>query len=192
MRFYTQTHRYYCGIDLHARWMYLCILDPQGEVLLHRNLRACPETFLKAVDPYRQDLVVAVECIFSWYWLADLCAQHGIEFVLGHALYMKAIHGGKAKNDRIDSQKIAVLLRGGMIPVAYVYPPQMRSTRDLLRRRTYLCANGPSCWFTFKTPTANTTCPRSERRSPTEPTVPVWLNASPILLSRPVSLQTCL
>ena len=138
MRFYTQSHRYYCGIDLHARWMYLCILDPQGEVLLHRNLRAGPEAFLKAVEPYRQDLVVAVECIFSWYWLADLCAQHGIEFVLGHALYMKAIHGGKAKNDRIDSQKIAVLLRGGMIPVAYVYPPQMRSTRDLLRRRTYL------------------------------------------------------
>ena len=75
MRFYTQAHRYYCGIDLHARWMYLCILDPQGEVLLHRNLRACPEVFLKAVEPYRQDLVVAVECIFSWYWLADLCAQ---------------------------------------------------------------------------------------------------------------------
>ena len=124
MRFYTQSHRYYCGIDLHARWMYLCILDPQGEVLLHRNLRACPETFLKAVEPYRHDLVVAVECIFSWYWLADLCAEQGIEFVLGHALYMKAIHGGKAKNDRIDSQKIAVLLRGGMIPVAYVYPPR--------------------------------------------------------------------
>jgi transposase len=118
--------------------MYLCILDPQGEVLLHRNLRACPEAFLKAVEPYRQDLVVAVECIFSWYWLADLCAQEGIEFILGHALYMKAIHGGKAKNDKIDSQKIAVLLRGGMIPVAYVYPPEMRSTRDLLRRRTYL------------------------------------------------------
>jgi hypothetical protein len=48
---------------------------------------------------------------------------------------MKGIHGGKAKNDRIDSQKIAVLLRGVMIPVAYVYPPQIRSTRDLLRRR---------------------------------------------------------
>ena len=138
MRFYTKAHTYYCGIDLHARWMYLCVLDQQGEVLLHRNLRACPEAFLKAIEPFRQDLVVAVECIFTWYWLADLCAQQGIEFVLGHALYMKAIHGGKAKNDRFDSQKIAVLLRGGMIPVAYVYPPQMRSTRDLLRRRTYL------------------------------------------------------
>ena len=46
----------------------------------------------------------------------------GIDFVLGHALYMKAIHGGKAKNDRIDSLKIATLLRGGMFPMAYVYP----------------------------------------------------------------------
>ena len=62
MRFYTQTHAFYCGIDLHARWMYLCVLDQQGEVLLHRNLRACPEAFLKAIQPYRQDLVVAVEC----------------------------------------------------------------------------------------------------------------------------------
>ncbi len=51
---------------------------------------------------------------------------------------MKAIHGGKAKNDRIDSHKIAVLLRGGMMPMAYVYPAKMRATRDLLRRRNHL------------------------------------------------------
>jgi transposase len=48
---------------------------------------------------------------------------------------MKAIHGGKAKNDKIDAQKIAVLLRGGMLPQAYIYPAEMRATRDLLRRR---------------------------------------------------------
>ncbi len=51
---------------------------------------------------------------------------------------MKAIHGGKAKNDKIDAQKIAVLLRGGMLPQAYVYPAEMRATRDLLRRRCHL------------------------------------------------------
>jgi transposase len=48
---------------------------------------------------------------------------------------MKAIHGGKATNDTIDAQKMAVLLRGGMLPQAYVYPAAMRATRDLLRRR---------------------------------------------------------
>jgi len=51
---------------------------------------------------------------------------------------MKAIHGGKTKNDRIDAEKIAMLLRGGMLPQAYAYPPEMRATRDLLRRRSRL------------------------------------------------------
>jgi transposase len=75
--------------------------------------------------------------MFAWYWLADLCVDEGIPFVLGHALYMKMIHGGKAKNDRIDAHKLASMLRGGMFPMAYVYPAEMRSARDLLRRRSH-------------------------------------------------------
>src|SRR6266571_3546840 len=138
MRFYTQQHPYYCRIDLHARTMYLCILNQGGAIVLHRNMKADPESFLKAIAPFRDNIVVAVECIFTWYWLSDLCAREGIAFVLGHALYMKAIHGGKAKNDKIDAHKIAVLLRGGMLPQAYVYPAEMRATRDLLRRRMHL------------------------------------------------------
>ncbi len=101
MRFYTKTHNHYCGIDLHAKTMYLCILDREGQILLHQNMRSRPEDFLSAIEPYRDDLVVAVECIFTCYWLADLCRREGIEFVLGHALYMKAIHGGKAKPTRL-------------------------------------------------------------------------------------------
>jgi len=138
MRFYTQQHQFYCGIDLHARSMYVCILSQDGDIVVHRNLPASPEALLKTIAPYREHMVIAVECIFTWYWLADLCAQEGIPFVLGHALYMKAIHGGKAKNDKIDAHKIAVLLRGGMLPQAYVYPAAMRATRDLLRRRLHL------------------------------------------------------
>src|SRR4051794_17298640 len=137
MRFYTQQHPHYCGIDLHARTMYLCILNQAGAIVLHRNMKADPDSFLKAITPFRDQIVVAVECIFTWYWLADLCAQEGIPFVLGHALYMKAIHGGKAKNDKIDAGKIARLLRGGTFPLAYAYPKGMRETRDLLRRCTY-------------------------------------------------------
>src|SRR3989440_6716853 len=138
MRFYTKSHRYYCGIDLHARRMYICVMDAEGQIRVHRNGPATPEHFLTTVAAYREDVVVCVECIFTWYWLADLCAREGIAFVLGHALYMKAIHGGKAKNDKIDAQKIAVLLCGGMLPQAYVYPAEMRATRDLLRRRMHL------------------------------------------------------
>jgi transposase len=135
MRFYTKQHPFYCGIALHARSLSVCILSQDGAIVLHRHRPAGPEPFLKAIAPSREAIVVWVEWIFTRYWLADLCAREGMPFVLGHALYMQAIHGGKAKNDRIDAQKIAGLLRGGMLPQAYVYPAEMRATRDLLRRR---------------------------------------------------------
>jgi transposase len=138
MRFYSQQHRFYRGIDLHARSMHLCVLDQAGAVRLARNLPARPDAFLRAIAPFRDDLIVGVECLFAWYWLADLCQAEDIPFALGHALYLKAIHGGKANNDRIDAGKIARLLRGGTFPLAYAYPRGMRETRDLLRRRTYL------------------------------------------------------
>jgi hypothetical protein len=115
--------------------MYVCILDRDGESMVHRNLTASPEALLKVIAPDRDDLAIAVECRCTWYWLADLCAQEGSTFVLGQALDMQAIPGGKAKHDTIDAHKIAVLLRDGMLPQAYVSPADRRATRDLLRRR---------------------------------------------------------
>jgi len=138
MRFYNQTHRFYCGVDLHARTISLCVLDASGAVVREATIDAAPAAVLDALAPFRDGLVVGCECMFAWYWLADLCAAEGIAFVLGHALYLKLIHGGKAKNDTIDAHKLATLLRGGAFPQAYVYPKGMRETRDLLRRRTFL------------------------------------------------------
>jgi len=138
MRFYNQQHKYYCGIDLHARKMYVCILDKKGKTRIHKNIKTDPEMLFELIFPYIEDIVIGVECVFCWYWVADLCSEHKVNFVLGHALYMKAIHGGKTKNDKIDSYKIAALLKGGNFPIAYPYPAKMRATRDLLRRRMYI------------------------------------------------------
>jgi hypothetical protein len=98
--------------------MDVCILNQAGEIMVHRDMKASPEPVLKAIAPSREDSVVAVECLFTWSWRADLWAQAGLPVVLGHALSMQAIHGGKAKHDAIDSPKIAVLLRRGMVPQA--------------------------------------------------------------------------
>jgi len=135
MRFFQPKTRFYCGVDLHARTLYVCIVDRQGKKLFHRGGRCDAKWFLRVIGPYRKSLTVAAECVSNWYWLADLCRDEKIEFVLGHAQYMKAVHGGKAKNDRIDSEKIARLLQAGVLPMAYVYPRENRSLRDLLRRR---------------------------------------------------------
>ncbi|WP_250657799.1 IS110 family transposase [Alkalimarinus coralli] len=138
MKFYTKQHKFHCGIDLHTKMMFVCILDQKANILIHKNIPTDAQTFLDLIQPYREDLVVGVECIFSWYWIADVCHQQGIKFILGHALYMKCIHGGKTKNDKIDSEKIARIMLGKNFPMAYVYPPEARPIRDLMRRRCYL------------------------------------------------------
>jgi transposase len=121
--------------------MYVCILNQAGAILVHRNMQAGPDPFLQTLAPSRENLVVGVACICTWYWLADLCAHAHIPFVLGHALSMKALPGGKAKNDKIDAQKIAVLLRGGLLPQAYVDPAEMRATRALIGHDDQLRSN---------------------------------------------------
>jgi hypothetical protein len=107
-------------------------------MLLPRQMQAAPEPFRKAIAPYRAHRVVAVECRFPWYGLADLGAEDGLAFVLGHALSMQAIPGGTATNDPSEAHKIAALLRGGLLPQVSVSPAQRRATRDLLRRRPHL------------------------------------------------------
>jgi len=98
-------------------------------------MTAGPEPFLKALAPSREDLVVGVACRFPGDWRADRCARAGMPCVLGPVRSMKAIHGGQAQHDPIDAPKMAVWLRGGLLPQAYVSPADRRATRDLRRRR---------------------------------------------------------
>src|SRR6266849_4976836 len=85
--------RFYAGVDLHARSLYLVVLDTDGHARFSRNLPAQPEPFLRAVAPFTGGLLVACECVHPWYWLADAGRDHHIPFVLGHAWAMKAVHG---------------------------------------------------------------------------------------------------
>src|SRR5947199_1253062 len=130
--------RFYAGVDLHARTLFLSVLDRDGQERFARNRTAAPEPFLPAVQPFRDGLVVGCECMHCWYWLADTCRDHQIAFVLGHAWAMKAVHGSKTKCDRQDAEAIARLLKGGNFPPAYAYPREKRGLRDLLRARLRL------------------------------------------------------
>jgi len=137
MRYAQVNTTYYCGVDLHAKEMYITVMDKMGTPLLQQKMPNHFETFKQYLQPYLPDVAVAAESTCFYYWLADACRDAGISFYLGHALYMKAISGGKVKNDKLDSQKIADLLRANLFPLAYPYPKEMRAVRDLLRRRHF-------------------------------------------------------
>ena len=132
--------------------MDVCLLNQDGERLGHRDLPASPETFVQAIAPYREAMVVAGACLLTWYWRADLCAHAGRPCGLGHALSRKAIQGGKATNDRLDARQLAVLRRGGLLPQAAGSPAARRATRDL-RQRRMPCMRPRAAWLTPIPPT---------------------------------------
>jgi hypothetical protein len=78
--------------------------------------------------------VGAVAGLFPWAGLADVCAAQGRPFVRGHALFMHALHGGKAKHETSEAHQIAALLRGGLLPPAAVSPAERRTARALHQR----------------------------------------------------------
>ena len=79
MNFYNNIHPYYCGIDLHARSLYVCIIDQQGETLVHKEISANPKQLQNLLEPYIGSVVVGVECRHCWYWVADLCEEINVD-----------------------------------------------------------------------------------------------------------------
>lgn len=59
------------------------------------NIKTDPGAIVRAAFSVYRRLVIGVEYVFWWYWSAGLCTEHNIPFIPGHALYTKAIHGGK-------------------------------------------------------------------------------------------------
>lgn len=127
--------KYYCGVDLHDKNMYLCITEKDGEILIYKKLHNNFEDFKVATKKYIKEMSVGVESTHNYYWFYDACRKEGIPFYLGHAYYLRAIRGKKKKDDKIDSKTLSDLMRTNFFPIGYPYPEEKRAVRDLLRRR---------------------------------------------------------
>lgn len=114
-------------------------MNREGDILVHRKVARNELGYLmKLLTPYLGQITVGCESTPNWYFLYDFCVDHNINFVLGHALSMRAISQAKVKNDRVDSQRIADLMRTNLLPEAYTCPVEYRDARDLMRKRSRL------------------------------------------------------
>jgi transposase len=125
----------YTGVDLHRRLIVVCTVDENGMVVARSRMKTDPvlvsEYFRRWPDQHR----AVVECTTGWYWFSDLLRSLGVDVVLAHAKYLKAISYAKVKTDAVDALTLAQLLRMGYIPEAHQLPPEYRAMRDLLRQR---------------------------------------------------------
>ena len=129
----------YGGDDLHSTNNYLAISDEKDKRIFKKKLPNDPEIILKALEPYKEDLVgIAVESTFNWYWLVDLLMEAGYRVHLANPSAMKKYEGLKHSDDNNDAFWLAQMLRLGILPEGYIYPKEKRPVRDLLRKRAHL------------------------------------------------------
>jgi len=129
---------YYSGIDLHSDNCYITTLNDDGSVVKQQRVENIDEQILAYFNSLDGSHQTVVESTTGWYWLNDLLGDHGIELVLAHAKYLKAISYAKVKTDKVDSQTLALLLRQGLIPQAHKISRELRGLRDTMRIRLRL------------------------------------------------------
>jgi transposase len=125
------------GIDLHRRRSQIAVIDEHGELTLSKRVPTGRETIVELLgEP--EGTHVALEATYGWEWLAELLEEAGYGVHLAHPLRTRAIAAARVKTDAVDAKTLAHLLRTGMLPEAYIAPPELRDLRDLLRHRATL------------------------------------------------------
>jgi len=136
---------FYSGIDLHRDNSMITTINDSGTIINQQKLPNDQVSLLNYFLSMGNEHRAVVEATANWYWLSDLLNDHGIDLVLAHAKYLKAISYAKVKTDKVDSQTLANLLRIGMIPTAHQITPELRALRDLMRARLKLVHKNISC-----------------------------------------------
>jgi transposase len=129
----------YCGSDLHGNNVFLTLCDKEGKRVMERRVKANLEAVNRALDPYWSQIrSVAVESTYNWYWFVDGLRSQGRDVRLANPARMEQYEGLKASDDASDAGWIAEQARLGILPECYIYPPEVRPMRDLLRRRMFI------------------------------------------------------
>ncbi len=90
----------YVGLDAHKSTSQITIMNEAGVILRRKRVHSTDEPF-KAV----------LEASYSWEPMYDWLDDMSEEVPLAHPLKVRAIASARIKNDRIDSEVLAHLLR---------------------------------------------------------------------------------
>lgn len=132
----TKANELYAGADLHGNNVFLSVCDMNGNTRFKRRVRPSLDAVNAALDPYWPQIkAMGVESTFNWYWLVDGLREQDRDVRLGNPAKMKQYKGLKHADDASDARWLAELVRLDIFPDSYIYPKEVRSVRDALRRR---------------------------------------------------------
>jgi transposase len=137
----------YSGVDKHKDNCFIATINDSGDVVREARVVNTAEALTSYFVSFGSESHRAVvESTTGWYWLDDLLSSLGVELVLAHAKYLKAIAYAKVKTDKVDARTLANLLRMNYVPLAHKISPALREIRDLTRARLRLVWKRTSCY----------------------------------------------
>jgi len=126
---------YYIGMDLHKKKMVYCIKTDDGTVVSAGSVASTKAELLRWAKSIDREWIGGMEATMFTGWVYDLLKPLAKELKVAHPEMLKAITSSKKKNDRIDAEKIADLLRCGFLPECHMVSSETRELRRILRYR---------------------------------------------------------
>jgi len=127
------------GVDLHQRFCYMTALDARGKIV---GSGAVSNERLDLRKYFRQfrgrPVQVAVEACGFWPAFREVVEPEVERLVLVHPQRVKAIASAKLKNDRVDSETLAHLLRCDLLPESWKADRETQARRQQVRLRATL------------------------------------------------------
>jgi len=127
------------GVDLHQRFCYMTALEASGKVMQAgpvANERTALRKYFRQLRG--QPVQVAVEACGFWPAFREVVEAHVERLVLVHPQRVKAIASAKLKNDRVDSETLAHLLRCDLLPESWKADRATQARRQQVRLRATL------------------------------------------------------
>ena len=126
---------HYIGFDVHKKTVNYCVKTADGQIVEEGKLAAARAQLREWAAGRTCPWQGAMEATLFSAWIYDTLKPYAQQLLMGHPAKMKAITAGKKKSDRLDARTITDLLRCNLLPACYVFSPEMRDLRRLLRYR---------------------------------------------------------
>ena len=127
------------GVDLHQRFCYMTALEARGKIVQAGPVTNEKLALRKYFRQFRgKEVQVAVEACGFWPAFREVVEPEVTRLVLVHPQRVKAIASAKLKNDRVDSETLAHLLRCDLLPESWKADRETQARRQQVRLRTTL------------------------------------------------------
>lgn len=134
----TSKNLYYIGMDIHKKNVNYCVKIVDGTIIKAGSIARTRKALVDFASRIKHPWKGVMEATLFTGFVYDTLKPYTKELIVGNPLQIKAIAYAKKKNDRIDAETLADLLRVDLVPECYMPSTEMRNLRRCLRYRNYL------------------------------------------------------